>query len=91
MAAFGKKDINPESDHILMTFWNYAVFAAEKVLFILAGSFCGFRLVLESNRLHQIDYLKLGALYLFMLFIRYLALTVSKPFIESHGYGLTNK
>lgn len=74
-----------------MTFWNYAIFAAEKVLFILMGSFCGFRLIIETTNLHMNDYLKLVGLYLFMLFIRYLSLIVSKPFLENHGYGLTNK
>jgi hypothetical protein len=29
MAAFGKSKINPESKHALMTFWDFAVFAAE--------------------------------------------------------------
>jgi len=91
MAAFGKQRINPESDHILMTFWNYAIFAAEKVLFIMVGSFCGFRLIIETTHLVVDDYLKLIALYLLMLFIRYLALVVSKPFLEGHGYGLTSK
>jgi len=91
MAAFGKQKINPESDHILMTFWNFAIFAAEKVLFILVGSFCGFRLIIETSHLHFNDYLKLIGLYLLMLFIRYLALMVSKPFLENHGYGLTNR
>lgn len=41
MAAFGKTNINVESNHALMIFWEFAVFAAEQVLFMLAGVFCG--------------------------------------------------
>ena len=43
MAAFGKSKINPASNHALIVFWGYAVFAAKCVLFLLAGTYCDFK------------------------------------------------
>ena len=37
MAAFGKTRISAESDHAVNTFWKFAVYCAETIIFLLAG------------------------------------------------------
>jgi hypothetical protein len=81
MAAFGNTNINVESKHALMIFWEFAVFAGEQVLFMLAGVFCGNKVSQSSHLLNQGDYSKLVLVYLFMLLCRYLALTIHKSLL----------
>lgn len=56
MAAFGKSKINVDSNHALMTFWDFGVFAAEQVLFMLAGVFCGNKVSNASHLITKLDW-----------------------------------
>lgn len=49
MSAFGKTRINPETDHALHTFWNFACYIAETIIFFLGGIIVGYRILCDSN------------------------------------------
>lgn len=92
MAAFGKTRINPEADHAVHTFWNFIVYAAETVIFFMAGVIIGARVIANEDRLIRVsDYYKLLGLYVCMNIARYLAVLMFYPYLKAHGYGLTKK
>jgi len=45
MSAFGKTRINPETEHALHNVWGYVVYAAETIIFFLAGVIVGYKVI----------------------------------------------
>ena len=96
MAAFGKTRINAESEHAVHTFWKYAVYCAETIIFLMAGIIIGIKVLLgEKERdalpITEEDLFKLFGLYLCMTVCRFLAIGVFMPILKRQGYGLTWK
>ena len=97
MAAFGRTRINSESEHAVHTFWKYAVYCAETVIFLIAGIIIGVKVLLNTEDVHddsvmpitQDDYIKLFGLYGCMTVSRFLSISVFMPILRRHGYGLS--
>ena len=96
MAAFGKTRINAESEHAVHTFWKYAVYVAETIIFLMAGIIIGIKVLLGEKEADALpitedDLFKLFGLYLCMTVCRFLAIGVFMPILRRQGYGLTWK
>ena len=93
MAAFGKTRISSESDHAVHTFWNYAVYCAETIIFLLAGVIIGNKVFLNEEpeldlTVGASDYAKVFGLYICMIVVRFLVIALFMPFIKNKGYGI---
>ena len=96
MAAFGRTKISSESEHAVHTFWRYAVYCAETIIFLLAGLIIGAKMlsgdpVPGALPITGLDFLKLLALYVCMMICRFLSIAVFMPLLKRHGYGLNWK
>lgn len=96
MAAFGKTRINAESEHAVHTFWKFAVYCAETIIFLVAGIIIGVKMLTgerdpEALPITMDDFIKLFGLYICMTISRFLAIAVFMPILRRHGYGLTWK
>ena len=92
MAAFGKSRISPETEEAVHSFWHFLVYAAETIIFFLAGAIVGGKVIKdEMGYIRYIDYIKLIFIYLFMNVARFISLSIFYKFITSWGYGLTGK
>mmetsp|Transcript_38779 Transcript_38779/g.34471 ORF Transcript_38779/g.34471 Transcript_38779/m.34471 type:complete len:454 (+) Transcript_38779:202-1563(+) len=94
MAAFGKTRISSETDHAVHTYWSYVVYAAETIIFLMAGVIIGIKVILGEAEegaipITYIDYIKLLGLYLCMMGARYFSIAMFMPIIKTQGYGLT--
>eukprot|EP00828_Plagiopyla_frontata_P032517 TRINITY_DN4237_c0_g2_i3.p1 TRINITY_DN4237_c0_g2~~TRINITY_DN4237_c0_g2_i3.p1 ORF type:complete len:1010 (-),score=126.86 TRINITY_DN4237_c0_g2_i3:14-3043(-) len=92
MAAFGKSRISPETEEAVHSFWHFLVYAAETIIFFLAGAIVGGKVIKdEMGYIRYIDYIKLIFIYIFMNIARFISLSIFYKFIVSWGYGLTGK
>jgi len=94
MAAFGKTRINSESEHAVHTFWKYAVYCAETVIFLVAGIIIGVKVLMNEKDPEAIsittdDLYKLVGLYGCMTVSRFFSIALFMPILKRHGYGLT--
>lgn len=91
MAAFGKSKINPASNHALIVFWGYAVFAAKCILFLLAGTYCDFKSIQQFEIINIKHFYSLLAIYFFMIVARFMSLQIHKNIIQNHGTKLSDQ
>ena len=92
MAAFGKSRISPETEEAVHSFWHFLVYAAETVIFFLAGVIVGGKVIKdEMGYIRYIDYIRLIFIYLFMNVARFISLSIFYKFVTTWGYGLTAK
>ena len=93
MAANGKMRINAESEHAVHTFWKYAVYVAETIIFLVAGIIIGVKVLLNvkedgAKEITSDDFLKLGMLYFLMMGARFISIVLFMPLLKRNGYGL---
>jgi len=92
MAASGKTKINPEAEHSVHAYWHYIVYAAETIIFFLAGVIVGVKCLNdETGYVVANDYLKLLGIYLCMSVGRGIVIGLAFPFLRKLGYGMNWK
>jgi len=91
MTKIGKTRISHMSEETLHHIWSYLQFAAETLVFLLAGVIIAVKVFREDSEIGWEDYLKCLALYVFLHIIRFsLVLSLRWP-MSKLGYGLTWK
>ncbi|EGR30426.1 sodium hydrogen exchanger family protein, putative [Ichthyophthirius multifiliis] len=105
LSIFAKPKISLEEEKVVLIFWKYVVFAAESVIFLLAGILIGVQVLTDSSLLYDIngqqindkqtiifgDYFRLFGLYFCMLFSRFASITCVVRWLKKWGYGITWK
>jgi len=90
MSAVGKMSIHHETEHAVHNVWGYIVWAAETIIFFLAGIIVGFRVLNdESGHIRNSDYYRLPILYIFMNFARAISISAFWPILSTTGYKMT--
>lgn len=82
MAAFGRTRIDIESDHAVHTFWKYAVYIAETIIFLLCGVLVSLKVILNPESLVEAeDYFKIIILYFCMIACRFGSVCIFMPYL----------
>jgi len=90
MSAFGKTRIHADTEHAVHNVWSYVVYAAETIIFFLAGVIVGNNVLNDKNGYIRFsDYTRLLLLYLIINIVRYISLFIFAPIICKTGYGCT--
>ena len=91
MAAFGRTKFTTEAKERVNHIWKVYVFIAETVIFILGGVIVGERSLNNPELTDLIgtkEILCLFALYISMIFSRFLSISLFMPKLKHMGYGL---
>ncbi|EGR30581.1 sodium hydrogen exchanger family protein, putative [Ichthyophthirius multifiliis] len=102
MSIFGKTKISIEEEKTVHIFWKYVVYAAESIIFLLAGIIVGIRVLNNLNNesfsngqdqytIIQQDYFKLFGLYICMILSRFGSIALVMKWLRKWGYGLSWK
>ena len=86
----GAHMISQESAEAVHHVWGYLAYAAESLIFILAGLIIGIKVLSEEDITYK-DYLLNLALYLILHLIRGVGMLIFFPALRKMGYGFTLK
>lgn len=92
MGAYGRVQINPESEHAVHATWSFIQFVLETLIFIITGAFIG-KVFIESGESTIVlsDWIKMIFFFIIMILVRYCMVFILKPLINTTGYPITNK
>ncbi len=89
MGIFAKTRIAAEDLHVVEIFWKYIVYAAESMIFLIAGMLVALKVFTRSpdqiNYIIASDYYRLIGLYFCMTAARFSAICVFYPYLKTWG------